>query len=304
MHKTPKIWSTLLLAAVLTGALSFVLPKNHEKYLAEHFWTRKTFAQSRYDVVLMGDSRVYRGLSPEVMQDELPGLRILNFAYSNGGLNPTMFRAAESKLNNSSEKKVIVMGVAANTITEYTENNMQFIQELSRPREEIIERLYFGQIKYWFSPTSPEGIKELVRGDEPASYYTNEYYLNGYVKSVLFPPDTMRAIPSYIKDFTHYKVDNDKLESLFSQISTWTDDGIVVLGFRPPVSHPMYMLEDTMGLYNEAAIKAGFIQTGGYWLDLNHTDYKTYDGSHLKVESAVKLSRKVGSEIKSILQKP
>lgn len=301
MKGKPTILITILIAAVLVTALSLILPKNEEKYMSENFWTHKTLSAKYYNVIIMGDSRVYRGISPEAMLKELPTLKIFNFGYSNGGLNPTMFEAAESKLLNKAEVKVMVLGISANTVTGYTENNNQYLQEFNRPREEVIERLYFNPVKYWFSPTSPEALKELIRGEEPTSYYTNHYHLNGYVLSEKFPSDTMEAIPLYIKDFTHYKVDDRKLADLYKQVAEWSSKGILTIGFRPPVSHPMYMLEDSMGLYNEAAIKAGIIEAGGYWLDLNHTDFKTYDGSHLNEPSAIKLSEMLATFIRKTL---
>ena len=160
MERKPNIWITLAIAAALVTALSFVLPKDAEKYLGELFWSRKTFAPAKYNVVLMGDSRVYRGLSPEIMESHLPGLKVLNFAYSNGGLNPTMFDAAEKKLAKNDKPEVIIFGISANTISDYSAGNQQYVQELNRPREEVLERIYLNPLRYWFSATSPEKLKQ------------------------------------------------------------------------------------------------------------------------------------------------
>ena len=146
MKRVPNISITIILAILLATALSFVMPENEEKYRANMFWTKKTFAPSKYNVILMGDSRVYRGLSPEIMEEKLPGLKVLNFGFSNGGLNNEMFKAAEEKLIKSGQPKVIVLGISPNTITDYTQNNRQYLQELTRPKEEIIERLYLNPL--------------------------------------------------------------------------------------------------------------------------------------------------------------
>ena len=301
MSIKPNIWITLAIAAVLVTALSFVLPKDSEKYLGELFWTRKTFAPAKYDVVLMGDSRLYRGLSPEIMESHLPGLKVLNFAYSNGGLNTAMFEAAEKKLSQNNKPKVIVLGISTNTITPYSAGNQQYIQELIRPREEVLERIYLNPLRYWFSATSPEELKQHFSNSEETAFYRNKYFMNGYVESEKFPVDTMEAIPSYIKDFTNYKVESKNLEVLFKQVEKWTKEGIVVVGFTFPVSQPMQMLEDTLGLFDEAAIKAGIEKASGHWIDFNPANYKTYDGSHLTIESAKQLSNTVGKEIEKLI---
>jgi hypothetical protein len=304
MDKKPNIWISMLMAAMLVTALSFVLPKDSEKYLGELFWSRKTFASAKYNVVLMGDSRVYRGLSPDIIESHLPGLEVLNFAYSNGGLNPTMFDAAEKKLAQNDKPKVIVMGISANAISGYSAGNQQYLQELNRPREEVMERIYLNPLRYWFSATSPEKLKKYFANQEETAYYRNKYFMNGYVESDKFPVDTMAAIPSYTSDFTNYKVELKNTDVLFKQVEKWTNAGIIVVGFTPPVSQPMQMLEDTLGMFNEALIKAGIEKASGHWIDLNPANFKTYDGSHLTIESAQKLSHNISIYIADIIDKP
>jgi hypothetical protein len=301
MGKNRNISITLILAAILVGALSFVMPKNKEKYLGDRFWAQKTFAPAAYDIIILGDSRTYRGVSPEIMEKKLPGLKVLNFGYSNGGLNPTMFEMAGKKLSGKHLKKVIVLGISPNCITDYTQKNEQFLQEKNRPREDIIERLYLDGILYHFSATSPEGLKDYLKKKAPTTYYLNEYRADGYVESEKFPPDTMEAIPSYIKDFTHFKVEERIVDELIKQVKEWTNKGITVIGFRPPVSSTMRALEDTMGLFNEEVIRARFKKAGGYWIDLNPNQYKTYDGSHLDKESAIFLSTELALNINRLI---
>lgn len=302
MERKPNIWITLAMAAVLATVLSFTLPKNSEKYLSELFWTKKTFAPEKYNVVLMGDSRVYRGLSPKILETHLPGLQVLNFAYSNGGLNPIMFDAAEQKLAQNEKPKVLLLGISTNTITAYSAGNQQYLKELTRPREEVLERIYLNPLRYWFSATSPEKLKQHYSNTKETAYYRNKYFLNGYVESEKFPVDTMEAIPSYTKDFTNYKVDSKSLNVLFERVKEWSNSGIIVVGFTPPVSQPMQMLEDTLGLFDEATIKAGIEKASGHWIDLNSAEFQTYDGSHLNIESAQKLSHKVGEEIEKLIE--
>lgn len=301
MKRMPNISTTLLIAAIVVTALSFVMPKNKEKYLKDMFWSKKTFAPAKYDVVLMGDSRIYRGLSPDIMEEILPDCKILNFGYSNGGLNPTMFKAAEQKLAKNAKHKIIVMGITANTITNYTQNNNQYLQELTRAKEEVLERMYLNPILYWFSATTPKDLKNNLKPKEiPTSYYHTIYHMNGYAESDKFPIDTTEAIPSYTKDFNNYTVNKEKLQQLYAQVKEWTNNGVIVIGFRPPTSQPMVILEDTLANFNEAKIKKEFISSGGNWIDINPSQFKTYDGSHLDKNSAKKLSLLLSEEIKTL----
>ena len=300
MKKIPNISVTVILALLLVTALSFVMPKNKEKYLGDMFWTRKTFAPSKFNVILMGDSRVYRGLSPNAMEEKLPEMKVLNFGFSNGGLNNGMFKAAEEKLIKLEQQKVIVLGISPNTITGYTQSNQQYLQELTRPKEEIFERLYLNPLLYWFSSTTLEKLKKNLKSKKSISYYFSEYSMNGYVESEKFPVNINEAIPLYKKDFNNYKVEEKYLIQLFSQTTEWTEKGIIVIGYRPPVSQPMLELENNLGLYNEQFIQQGIENAGGHWLDLNPSNFHTYDGSHLDKTSAIQLSEKIANEIRKL----
>ncbi|MGE5427542.1 MAG: hypothetical protein ACM3O8_06570 [Methylococcaceae bacterium] len=301
MKQYQNITVTLLMAAALIIVLSFFIPKNKEKYLRDMFWTQKTFAPNQYDVVLMGDSRTYRGLSPSVMEKALPGLKVLNFGYSNGGLNKVMFKAAQKKLSPNNANKVIVIGVSPNCITGYSQKNEQYLQEKRRPKEDIFERLYLNKALYYFSPVSPEALKEMLTQQPSATYYNNEYFSNGYVLSEKFPADTTEAIPSYISDYTNFKVEEQFIDVLTAQVEEWNSKGIKVIGFRPPTTFAMRAVEDTLGHYNEPMIKEKFCKAGGHWVDLYPGDFKTYDGSHLEKNSAVLLSEIVSKEIAKVL---
>ena len=48
--------------------------------------------------------------SPEVMEKNLSGMKVLNFGYSNGGLTPAMFEAAEEKLSKKKSGKSNLIG--------------------------------------------------------------------------------------------------------------------------------------------------------------------------------------------------
>lgn len=301
MKQYQNIILTLGMAATLVLALSFFMPKDKEKYLRDQFWTQKTFASSQYDVVLMGDSRTYRGLSPSVIEKALPGMKVLNFGYSNGGLNQVMFDAAQEKLSAKSGNKVIVMGVSPNCITGYSQKNDQYLQLKKGHREDIFEQLYMNKVLYYFSPVSPEEIKEKLIQKTTGSYYTNEYFSNGYVLSEKFPADSTEAIQSYISDYTNFKVEDQYIDILAAQVAEWSRKGIKVIGFRPPTTFAMRAVEDTLGHYNESMIKGKFCKAGGHWIDLYPGNFKTYDGSHLEKNSAVLLSEIISKEIAKAL---
>ncbi len=295
------IWITFLIAMMFVGVLGVILPKNPDKYLKNRFWTLKVHSKSKYNFIILGDSRSYRDISPYEIENILPEFRVFNFGFSNGGLNSTIFEAADRRLLENDSLKVILMGVSALTINNLSLSNEQYLQELLRPREEVLENIYFGRFLYFFSPISPEVIKDLIKGDKPAVNYTNIYHDNGWVESQKIPSDTMEAMPYYIEDFKLHKTNYQLVDDMCDKIRIWTSKGVKVFAFRPPAALPIVSLEDSVGEYKEQLIEEKIESAGGYWINVDPAMYKTYDGSHLSKEEACKLSRYIAVKIKTIL---
>ncbi len=296
------IWLTFLIAIVLIAVLGQFLPKKPDKYLGERFWVLKTHKKDNYNFVILGDSRVYRGISPYEIEKVIPQYKIINFAYSNGGLNSIVCNAAEGKLI-SNNPRIILLGVSAFSINPLSNANKLYLQELSRPKEEVFERWYLNKYLNYYSPSTPEEVRDLVRKVKPSVNYLSIYHDNGWVESEKIPADTMEAIPYYKKDFSLHTTDYQIVDNLCKRITNWNNAGIKVFAFRPPASVPMIALENSSGDYNEQLIKTKIEQAGGVWINIDPTKYKTYDGSHLYKNDARNLSYKLAVEIKLNLEK-
>jgi hypothetical protein len=292
------IWATLLTAVAFSALFGFVFPKNPEKYLRSQFFLKKTFAPAKYNLVVVGDSRIYRGISPVAMEEVLKKWKIINLGYSNGGLNPAMFRLSESKLASNKGPKAILLGITAFTLTPESLENKHYLENRFMKKEKSLELMYLGEILNWFTPVSPEIIKELLKGSKPNQTYINEYRELGWVASDKFPADTLEAFESYQNSFVFQKVTPSILEQIMLQVEKWSHNGIAVYAFRPPIPKAMIDLADTLAGYNENEIKVKLEMAGGHWIDVDPKQYKTYDGSHLNPESAVALSKFIATKIK------
>ena len=72
--------------------------KNRE--LIQQFWANKTHADSEFEVVVCGDSRIYRGISIEdLLFDTEQGLSGINIGYSGAGLSDEYLEFSLTKLN-------------------------------------------------------------------------------------------------------------------------------------------------------------------------------------------------------------
>lgn len=72
---------TKILSLVITTVILFLFYKiillklPSSNILNEAFWSKKVTNKNKYDIVFIGDSRIYRGISPRAIELELIGDR-------------------------------------------------------------------------------------------------------------------------------------------------------------------------------------------------------------------------------------
>jgi hypothetical protein len=268
---------------------------------SERFWVLKAQGTAHYDMVLMGDSRVYRGLSPEAMEGVLQGYRILNYGFSGGGLNAEMYGAAEARLDPHSTRKSIVLGITPLTLTIRAEQNNHFDLEMQRPPDYVFMHLYWLPLLDSLAPLSAQDFS-AAQADQPGPSQQPGYYLefhdDGWVASYTVPEDPLSALPSYQEIFAQTPVSDRLVQELVNQTRQWTQRGIQVYAFRVPSSPAMVALEDRMSGFDEVGLEKALEAAGGIWFDLPLAPYHSYDGSHLTKQSAEALSIELAKLIK------
>ncbi|MFH2094098.1 MAG: hypothetical protein ABIJ16_00250 [Bacteroidota bacterium] len=290
-----RIIYTFILCIVFLMAGGFFLPKPGTYRLEyDRFWVKKTHCASEYNTVIIGDSRAYRGVSPSEMEEEFPGLKVLNFGYSSGGLNDFMFDEAVKKIDTDCKEPVIILAVAPHTLIDLENDNAHYLEQLALPREEVLEKLYLFPLLRFFTPVDPE---TLFKG-ESQDNYRQVFYDNGWVASYKDVEDTLEAVVSYREIYSKFQVSQERVDEMVRQVKAWSDSGYYVFAFRPPVSWSMKMLEDSLSGYDEAVIRNHIETAGGVWIPLNGYVFHSYDGSHLHRDSAIKLSDILAEKIR------
>jgi hypothetical protein len=270
----------------------------------DRMWVIKTHTTGKFDMLLMGDSRVYRGLSPQAMEKVLTGYKILNFGYSGGGLNPVMYAAAQQKLNPTSQKKSIVLGISPLTLTPRAAANEHYLQELNRPPDYVYLYLYWMPLVNLFEPLSLGKMVNSLQGGNTQGnqdgYYL-EFHDDGWVASYTIPEYPLSQIYSYQDIFSQTSVSPQLVQELIDQTRSWTQQGISVYAFRPPSCQGMVDLENQVSGFDEAALVKQFEAAGGVWFSIPLAPYHSYDGSHLDKSSALKLSADLANLIQNSL---
>ena len=298
MSPQRKISITLISSILLLGFLSWLLPApNNLKLDREIFWITKTFTSKKYNIVIAGDSRAYRGLSPEDILIPLSkDLDAINLGYSSGGFDRSYRSFILSKLKAYSELKVLILGITPHSLTSDGLDNGHFHEVLSTPTIDRLKTLYLSPITSFFEPREFKSISKVFKTSISGNY--EKLHSNGWAESDNLKGDTLKALENYSKVFNGNLVNQAGIDGLMDWVDSLSQNGIYIIGFRPPSTAEMRALEDSLSGYKEKDIKAAFISRGGHWIDFKDKDYKSYDGSHLRADDARKLSREIGKAIK------
>jgi len=294
-------WS-LALAALLVLAVACLNnaspdPKYDESQNAKAFWQHKVFglADGSYDIILSGDSRIYRGLDPEQFDTTIKGTKTFNFGFSGGGHNPLIFSEIDRILNDDPARThAVVLGITPYSLTPKAQLNAEYLDYKAKGPPASLQGIYD-----WFRPLSFSHLKKLAAGNTAKP--SNEVYKydeNGWVRSDWTKRDKTAELANYKANFDGNRVDQAVIEGIIRKTAEWAAQGIIVVAFRPPTTPAMLALENSASGFNETAFKAAFKAAGGLWVEAGQ-NYETYDGSHLTPESSEQLSKIVASAIEA-----
>jgi len=262
------------------------------------FWRHKAHVTGQYDLVLLGDSRVYRGISPEAVAAAVGDLRVLNFGWSAAGLGGVLMPAAEARLDPQG-RRWVGLGVTAHGLSERAVGNAQYRRFAAlpapSPRTQALERV----LDRHFASLLPEQVDELQEqiASEGVDRYIERFHSNGWVASRTEPEDPSRALDYYRSMLSRRPVSPQVLDSLCSKISAWVGEGVQVFAFEPPVAPAMRHLEAEIAGFDAAAVQAAIESAGGTWLVPAGAPYRSYDGSHLPEDEALRYSTALGEAL-------
>ncbi|MGD8759076.1 MAG: hypothetical protein PVJ07_02355 [Anaerolineales bacterium] len=320
-----RIGQTLLAAAALILITGFILsrlstPHRESTIARSRFWALKTHGDQQVDMILIGDSRTYQGLSPRLMQTVLEDYRILNFAYSAGGLNPVMYREAEDRLDPESDMRAVVLGISPSNLLIISAGNDHFLEwKLKDPWEIFLALHLYPAYRFLY----PIDLVEWVRPAEDTGYRV-AYHDDGWVASWVEPgPDapptpelslsgcnqappaeapngpapTPKAPPG-----SPYRVSSVIVNALLDQTRAWTQQGIHVFALRLPTPASKIQAENELTGLSDWEFAQAFEAAGGVWFWMPPEAYPTLDGTHLGKHSAMQLSLDLAACIQEWLQ--
>ena len=301
IHKAKQQWIGILIAMpalfILFKSMLPTLPSN--PMLKEAFWAKKVSADASYDLVLIGDSRVYRGIDPVAIQAQT-ALKTLNFGFSSGGLNLDIIDKAMQHLNPQGAK-CLLLAVSPNALLKSSESNGHYhqIADLSKADLYIQSTVYES-----LSALHAYALSDFMKLRVGEKYFEAFKLNTGFVYSNHLPYDSAAALYQYRQQFSKNSIDTTTAFKLLEAIVKLPSKGFQVVLCRVPTSLKMRQLEDQLTNDFVPRFLQQATQAGVRVLDLPIGPFHSYDGSHLDGASAVKLSKVIGDSLSLIWKTP
>ena len=277
---------------VIGGALAVLRPSTGENEDARPgYWIDKLQAQDKaYDVVILGDSRAYRGIDPS----RLPG-KVLNFGFSGASLlSQDYIREAIQKVKLDG---TIIVAISPHALSSRALESNAFSALDSRHRADLVLSRTFAPLYPLTRPYTMAQITALARGrvgllapDSP----TESFMSGGWVASSRPPVIEAPAIAkTYREMLEDHPVGPREHEQLIDHLTRLMTGGYRVIVLRLPVSPDVREAEN----YDESALRKLLAGTGIEWFDCPPGE--TYDGSHLTRASAEQISDALGKHLQA-----
>lgn len=296
---------TVVLAGVMLLAMGLL--RDHEEFglPPDLFWRMKVDWNGCADIVLAGDSRVYRAVSPEAISAGLGNCRVLNYGFSANGYCSEYLAGLERVLDPQSQRRTLVLGISPHSLTPNAIKENGYLHTLRRQRQEAApatEALLAGYcpgVLHFFKPMSfSEALRTALGiGHHKKMRYISHYRLDGWVPGRQIPETGGQAIKRYAGIFEKNRICPDDIDGLLAAVKGWTARGIKVYAFRPPSSAEMVELENACSGLDEAKFVRDFQAAGGQWIAVDQARYHSYDGSHLRDDAAEQFSHDLARQI-------
>lgn len=295
LDRTVLTLATAALLGLVVGAhrpqerLSGVIP--------ELMWIRKVEWPPRFDVVVAGASRVLEGVSPEEMATVIPGVRVANFGFGHTGLDARYLAAARRLLAPDARDPALVLSIhpvglsVHSSMAEYSDFH-KWSQEA--PLKRRVAAL-LAPMQHFFRPIGTRRMREAWAGrDEQGHRIITE---SGWINAAPIPEDPGNALRFYPLLLHDNPVSEQMIQDVMDATRGWRAEGIRVFGFRPPITPELAALELEWTGFDYPGFIRGFREAGGSWLDFDHSRYHSYDGSHMREDSARLFSRELAHRL-------
>ena len=293
-----KIVCSVFLSFTLVLIIGLIRPKPMNSKLSESiFWNNKINDNNKYNFIIIGDSRAYRGVSTNEIEKIIPKSEVKNLGFSSGGFNDDVFGLVDKYIDTTKNNNIVLACLTPYSMTNsaFGGGHLKSLRKKTNYDRWMINNIY--EKLRFFDPIIPT---ELAARFFEMGYFHN-YHKSGWVESYKFPIERDMSLDIYKNQFKNNKFENKVFDAFLLNIEKLINKNVKVYVVRMPVYDKLKSVENDFSGFDENYVITKIRESGGSWLNIQDSLYNTYDGSHLDGKSAKLFSFDISTIIKEKL---
>jgi hypothetical protein len=263
----------------------------------ENYWLKKANPFKNYDTVVIGDSRIYQSMNPDLLLNEND--LALNFGFSSISFTKHYLDSVDKIIKDGG---IIFIGLTAESLTTYEGDKSLLNYQKKGPL--IIHQTLRWIRLHWPNIELQRWIKwrQVPLFQNRPLVTTEIYHDNGWLESNLPEEENVQSMVNHYRELSQrFKIDSTILQDIDSRIKQWNKRNIKIFVFWTCFEEKV-CLEEAPLLTTElrSKIEHDFSSAGATWLDLSGRKFKTFDGDHLTGPEAVRFSLYINEKIKTL----
>jgi hypothetical protein len=256
------------------------------------FWLNK-FSYPKSQIIITGDSRVYQGINPLMIEKSLKE-STLNFAFSSNSYTQSYLTYITKTFENSS---TYILGLSGQSLTQYA-GSSNFENYLNYDQNFIKKCLKFVDLAIpKFNLNNLLLTGELI---SPNPDKTITYIKKGQIATTLLKKNKeQHADKSYNKNYEQHPIDETLIKNLKSFIGSAIKKGKKVYFFNPPTSKEVSLVDSKH--YDFNGLKKELEKVGAIFINLEERRIvETFDGDHLSGDDSAKFTKYFIQQLKTV----
>jgi hypothetical protein len=294
-------FATLAALVVLVTAIALLRSDTRFAGAPKWFWMEKVAWGPSHDVVVAGDSRVYRGVDPSQFREGFVR-GCVNYGFSSVTLTGQFVEAAAATLDPRGAR-ILVLAITPASLRAPIPGKDGYLAA----RDEYARlRLPLGLargLEEWQLHVAPfavdRGFGEQVQASRATEdEYSQVFHSDGWVESDRQVADPVAAgIAVVRRDFQRSPYSREVEDGLVRAIDRLTSAGVRVFAYTPWVPPEVADAEAEASGIDFGRLRARLESARASWVELAPSALRSYDGTHLDGPSAKAASRSLAESV-------
>ena len=280
-----------VLFSLATLSVALLRPDRFNPAEYDSFWRMKLAWHHDADVVVLGNSRVYRGFNPAAFTQACPGLRVRNFGFSATVFSTDYLHRGMQVLDPQGARAILVGFTPL--LFKFPDTPDGFKSAQKRDRQFRLPWTFQAMLERWLIHLRPIEVP-LPAKLRQSQRLTNSGFME--VTTTVNPPDA-KKLRNDLQRYVTQPYYAPAYAAFLDSIGHAVANGYRVFVYYVPTSAAVDRIDTEMTGLDPDMVSRDVTAHGAVMLHPDTHDLEAYDGSHLTGASAALLSQRLGAAV-------